>query len=165
MEAHVRVTAWLRIGWSLLGALFWLYGLWFLRGPGVLVVRQVAQNAVQSPVDGGAPSAPATEGRSAVLPADEAAALEDVTTVVVKVLSVLFTIFVRFQLLAAYTGWALLTYRPWARSVNIVLSIFDLLLIPIGTVIGGYSLWVLSRQETIELFERGPSPERYPAHF
>jgi hypothetical protein len=66
---------------------------------------------------------------------------------------------------AAYTGWALLAYRPWARSLNIVLSIFDLFSIPIGTAIGGYSLWVMLKPATVELFERRPPPERYPAHF
>ena len=165
MDTHVRVTAWLRIVWSLMGALFWLYGLWFLRGSGAPIVHQVIQDAVQSPGSGGAASAPGTEGRSASRTADEAAALEDVTTVVMKVLTVLFAIFALFQLLAACTGCALLAYRPWARPLNLVLSIFDLFLIPIGTAIGGYSLWVMFHPETVALFGRRPPPERYPAHF
>ena len=165
MDTHVRVTAWLRIVWSLMGALFWLYGLSFLHGAGAPIVQHVVQDAARSPGVGGSPSAPGTEGRSAVLPADEAAALEDVTTVVLKVLTVLFAIFALFQLLAACTGCALLAYRPWARPLNLVLSIFDLFLIPIGTAIGGYSLWVMFHPETVALFGRRPPPERYPAHF
>jgi hypothetical protein len=42
-------------------------------------------------------------------------------------------------------GIGLLKGKPWARTVIIVLSVLVLLLIPVGTVFGGYALWVLRR--------------------
>ncbi len=49
-------------------------------------------------------------------------------------------------------GVGLLRYRNWARILNLVLSIFDLLLFPIGTLIGVYSIWVLAQREAEVLF-------------
>ncbi len=63
------------------------------------------------------------------------------------------------------TGWGLLTYRSWAPMVNVILSAFDLLLVPIGTIFGGYSIWVLLHPETVELFKAGGRERRHPAHF
>jgi hypothetical protein len=33
------------------------------------------------------------------------------------------------------TGWGLLTFRPWARYVNVALSAFDLFNFPMGTAL------------------------------
>jgi hypothetical protein len=49
-------------------------------------------------------------------------------------------------------GIGLLKIRPWARIGGIVLSIFDLILFPFGTVVGVYGLWVLFSRETERLF-------------
>jgi hypothetical protein len=54
-------------------------------------------------------------------------------------------------------GIGLLKYRPWARIVGIVLSILDLIWLPIGTIVGIYGLWVLFSAETERLFN-GPPP-------
>jgi hypothetical protein len=40
-------------------------------------------------------------------------------------------------------GIGLLRFRRWARSLVFVLSFVALLNIPLGTAVGGYSLWVL----------------------
>jgi len=52
-------------------------------------------------------------------------------------------------------GWGLLTYRPWARGLGIVLSILKLPGVPIGTAIGGYGLWVLLNDDSKRLLEAG----------
>ena len=52
-------------------------------------------------------------------------------------------------------GIGLLKYKEWARILTIVLSIINLINIPIGTIIGGYSLWVLLSGDTIVLFQKG----------
>jgi hypothetical protein len=52
-------------------------------------------------------------------------------------------------------GWGLLTYRSWARILVIVLSILNILNIPFGTLLGGYSLWVLFDQQTQRIFQSG----------
>ena len=56
-------------------------------------------------------------------------------------------------------GVGLLSYRPWARILTIVLSALDLLNIPFGTALGIYGLWVLLTTEGARFFveQRGPS--------
>lgn len=51
-------------------------------------------------------------------------------------------------------GWGLLSYKPWARVLGIVLSALNLLNFPIGTVLGIYGLWVLLNKDTERLFTR-----------
>lgn len=52
-------------------------------------------------------------------------------------------------------GIGLLKRRGWARILGIVLSIFSLIMIPFGTVLGAYGLWVLFSKETERLFAVG----------
>jgi len=51
-------------------------------------------------------------------------------------------------------GIGLLYYKPWARYLIIVVAAIGCLNIPIGTLKGVYSLWVLLQDETIKLFEK-----------
>jgi hypothetical protein len=51
-------------------------------------------------------------------------------------------------------GLGLLQFASWARYLVIVVAIIGLLNIPIGTLKGVYSLWVLFQDETIKLFEK-----------
>jgi hypothetical protein len=44
-----------------------------------------------------------------------------------------------------------LKHKEWARILLLVISFFHLLHIPLGTVLGGYSIWVLMNDETIRL--------------
>ncbi len=50
-------------------------------------------------------------------------------------------------------GIALLSYKPWARILVIVVAALGCLNIPIGTLKGVYSIWVLMQDDTIKLFE------------
>ena len=50
------------------------------------------------------------------------------------------------------TGIGLLRLRPWARIEGIVLSIIGLMMIPFGTIVGVYGLWVLFSKDTERLF-------------
>jgi hypothetical protein len=50
------------------------------------------------------------------------------------------------------TGWGLVTYKPWARILGLVLSVLHLLHIPFGTILGVYGLWVLMNKDTERLF-------------
>jgi hypothetical protein len=49
-------------------------------------------------------------------------------------------------------GFGLLRFRPWARILTIVLSALHLPGVPIGTAIGIYGLWVLLQAETERMF-------------
>ena len=52
-------------------------------------------------------------------------------------------------------GWGLLNYRPWARTLGIILSVLQLASFPVGTMLGGYGLWVLLNDESRLLLEAG----------
>jgi len=45
--------------------------------------------------------------------------------------------------LALLTGYALLTRRPWGRTLAIIAAVLALFRIPLGTLLGIYTLWVL----------------------
>jgi hypothetical protein len=51
-------------------------------------------------------------------------------------------------------GIGLLAYKPWARYIVIVVSALGCLNIPIGTLRGVYTIWVLVQDETVMLFEK-----------
>jgi hypothetical protein len=50
-------------------------------------------------------------------------------------------------------GVGLLAYKSWARYLVMVVAAIGCLNIPIGTLKGVYTLWVLLQDETIKLFE------------
>ena len=54
-------------------------------------------------------------------------------------------------------GIGLLRHSPWARIAGIVLSIVALVMIPFGTMVGVYGLWVLFSKDTERLF-MAPAP-------
>ena len=68
-----------------------------------------------------------------------------------------------FLLIAVFTapciiaGVGLLKFRPWARTLTIVMSAFNLLNVPFGTALGVYGLWVLLSNEGRRLFEQPPA--------
>jgi hypothetical protein len=49
-------------------------------------------------------------------------------------------------------GIGLLSFQSWARYIVMIVSAIGCLNIPIGTLAGVYSLWVLLQDETIQLF-------------
>jgi hypothetical protein len=55
-------------------------------------------------------------------------------------------------LLGLIGGIALLSYRSWARVLVIIVSALGCLNIPIGTLVGVYTIWVLMQDETVKLF-------------
>lgn len=52
-------------------------------------------------------------------------------------------------------GFGLLSLKPWARILAIVLCAINLINIPIGTIFGAYGLWVLLTKDTERLFAGG----------
>lgn len=61
-----------------------------------------------------------------------------------------------FSLPGLITGYGLLICKPWARVLGIVLSALILIIIPVGTILGAYGLWVLLSKDAERLFEGGP---------
>ena len=49
-------------------------------------------------------------------------------------------------------GIGLLMGQPWARYLVLALAFLDLFNVPFGTLLGGYTIWVLLQPETEPLF-------------
>lgn len=49
-------------------------------------------------------------------------------------------------------GYGLLTRRPWARILSLVVAVLGLANFPVGTAIGIYAFWVLLQTEAVEYF-------------
>jgi hypothetical protein len=67
---------------------------------------------------------------------------------------VLFTL--ALSLPGIIVGIALIKFKPWSRIAGIVLSVLNLIMIPFGTILGIYGLWVLLSKETERLFAHEP---------
>jgi len=79
---------------------------------------------------------------------------EEVPTMVLKILSISLPLLMGFMsTLGLVGGIGLLSYLPWARYLVIVVAALGCLSIPIGTLKGVYSLWVLLQDDTVKLFE------------
>lgn len=49
-------------------------------------------------------------------------------------------------------GIGVLKRQNWARILVLILSVLQLFNVPFGTAVGIYSLWALTRAETMALF-------------
>jgi hypothetical protein len=79
---------------------------------------------------------------------------DNTAEMVLGFLSVSLPILIGFlSTLGLVGGIGLLAYKPWARYIVIVVNALGCLNIPIGTLKGVYSLWVLLQDETVKLFE------------
>jgi hypothetical protein len=54
-------------------------------------------------------------------------------------------------------GIGLFMKKMWSRYLVLVISMFDLFNIPIGTAIAIYSIWVLVQDDTVKLFNQEES--------
>lgn len=51
-------------------------------------------------------------------------------------------------------GLALVGFRGWSRGAGIVLSVCEMLNVPLGTLVGLYGLWVLFSEDADMIFSR-----------
>ena len=59
-----------------------------------------------------------------------------------------------FALPGIVGGFGLMQNQEWARILVLVLSVLNLFNVPIGTMIGAYSIWVLLQEDTAQLFAK-----------
>lgn len=79
---------------------------------------------------------------------------DEVPTMVLGFLSLSVPLLIGFlSTLGLVGGIGLLSYQSWARYLVIVVAALGCLNIPIGTLKGVYSLWVLLQDDTIKLFQ------------
>ncbi len=60
-------------------------------------------------------------------------------------------------------GRGLAARRPWARLLALLLALFNVLLLPLGTALAAYTLWVLLQEDARRQFvyeARGRAPGR-----
>ncbi len=76
---------------------------------------------------------------------------ELVLTIIANVVMILIIV---LSIPGIIAGIGLFKRKEWARILTLILSVLDLLNIPIGTAIGAYSIWALVQPETVELFKK-----------
>jgi hypothetical protein len=80
---------------------------------------------------------------------------EELPAMILTFLSVSLPVLIGFMAtLGLIGGIGLLSYKAWARILIIVVAALGCLNIPIGTLKGVYSIWVLLQDETIKLFKK-----------
>ncbi len=122
METHVKVLGALQIAMGAIG----LFSAFVL-----VVVFGVASSAVGMSGD-----------------PDAAIALPIIGITGVALVAFLVTL----SLPGVVVGIGLIQRRPWARIAGIVLSILSLMMVPFGTILGVYGVWVLFSKDTERLF-------------
>jgi hypothetical protein len=60
------------------------------------------------------------------------------------------------SILGIVAGAAVLKRKEWGRILLLVVSFFNLIRVPFGTVLGIYTLWVLLNSEVIKAFTPAP---------
>jgi len=73
-------------------------------------------------------------------------------TSIASIVSLVFV--VPIFLINLIVGLGLLRMKEWARILAVVLAIFRLLNIPLGTVIGGLTIWYLLQEPVAQEFGR-----------
>jgi hypothetical protein len=66
--------------------------------------------------------------------------------------ALIFFVLLAISLPGLIAGIGLLQFRSWARILTIVISVLDLIHVPVGTALGIYGLWVLLSQGSERLF-------------
>jgi hypothetical protein len=61
-----------------------------------------------------------------------------------------------FSIVGIIGAIGVLKRKEWGRITLLVVSFFSLLSIPLGTILGVYSIWVLLNDDTIRLFNPVP---------
>ena len=80
---------------------------------------------------------------------------QDAMIITMMVASAIAIFFIIISLPELIGGIGLLKRRGWARILVMIIAVLDLFIIPIGTLIGVYTLWVLLNDETAKLFAQG----------
>lgn len=129
MTGHVRALAMLQLVYSSIGLLMGVVVFLFFGGIAAIV-------GVNAPVG------------------DSAVAIPVLTLIGGLTSSVL----ILMSLPRLLAGIGLWQFRNWGRVLTFVVSIIGLIDLPVGTGLGIYGLWVLTRPEAAAMFEQMPEP-------
>ena len=85
-------------------------------------------------------------GAGAISGDDEAMAI---TALVGTIIGVFFIVIALPGLIG---GIGLLKWQPWARVLVLILGFLNLLNLPIGTILGAYTIWALLNQDMTQIY-------------
>ena len=80
-----------------------------------------------------------------------------ITTTVGSIIAFVLTV---MNLPGLISGIALLRRLEWGRVLTLVVGFFHLVVLPFGTVLGIYTIWVLMSEDSRLLFEQGDPKEQ-----
>jgi hypothetical protein len=83
----------------------------------------------------------------------------EILDIVPLFLVIIGIIMVVVSIVAIIGAVGVLRRQEWGRIVLIVISFFNLIRVPLGTVLGVYTLWVLLNDEIVRLFSPAPTSE------
>lgn len=78
----------------------------------------------------------------------------DAELVLTIIANIMMIVIIVLSIPGIIAGIGLFKRKEWARILTLILSVFDLFNIPIGTALGVYSIWALVQPETVELFKK-----------
>ncbi|WP_372773536.1 hypothetical protein [Mangrovibacterium sp.] len=79
---------------------------------------------------------------------------QDANFILSIVANVLSTVLFASSIPGIIGAIGLLKFKEWGRILIIIISVINLLNFPIGTALGGYSIWALVQPETLSLFNK-----------
>jgi hypothetical protein len=80
---------------------------------------------------------------------------DNVAQTVLSFLQYILPIFIgTIAMLGIVGGVGVLSFKSWARIIVIIVAALGCFNIPIGTLVGVYSIWVLMQDETVKLFNK-----------
>ncbi len=92
---------------------------------------------------------------------------EDVPREVIEFLPVIFVIIgiiiAIVSIVAIVGAIGVMKRKEWGRIVLIVVSFFNLIHVPLGTVLGVFTLWVLLNDEIVRIFNPQPAEPPKPS--
>jgi hypothetical protein len=80
----------------------------------------------------------------------------EVMDIVPFILTVIGIIILVFSIIGIIGAVGVIKRKEWGRITMLVISFFNLIHIPLGTILGVYSIWVLMNDETIRFFNPVP---------
>ncbi len=76
----------------------------------------------------------------------------EVLNIVPLILVIVSVVIITISTIGIIGAVGVLKRKEWARILLLVISFFNLVRVPLGTILGVYSIWVLLNNETIKLF-------------
>jgi hypothetical protein len=76
----------------------------------------------------------------------------EVMDIVPFILTVIGIFILVFSIIGIIGAVGVIKRKEWGRITMLVISFFNLIHIPLGTILGVYNIWVLLNDETIRLF-------------